>query len=107
MDKIVMVLHANDRRDGLRLRDLRDRGIAEPQMRDQDFLPQTGVRRELLLQLLLTCWRVDIAHQPQIDYIEPEIGRAHVCTPVTNAHLVSRLLREKHTTTINHTQYSY
>src|SRR3546814_10464325 len=24
-----------------------------------------------------------------------EIGRAHVCTPVTNAHLVSRLLLEK------------
>src|SRR3546814_5809226 len=26
---------------------------------------------------------------------EPEIGRAHVCTPVTNAHLVCRLLLEK------------
>src|SRR3546814_6026769 len=25
----------------------------------------------------------------------PEIGRAHVCTPVTNAHLVCRLLLEK------------
>src|SRR3546814_6668252 len=25
-----------------------------------------------------------------------EIGRAHVCTPVTNAHLVCRLLLEKH-----------
>src|SRR3546814_5659969 len=24
-----------------------------------------------------------------------EIGRAHVCTPVTNAHIVCRLLREK------------
>src|SRR3546814_14236545 len=71
MDKIVMVLHANDRRDGLRLRDLRDRGIAEPQMRDQAFLPQTGERRELLLQLLITYWSVDNAHQPQIDYIEP------------------------------------
>src|SRR3546814_2052367 len=28
----------------------------------------------------------------------PEIGRAHVSTPVTNAHLVCRLLLEKHTT---------
>src|SRR3546814_3488200 len=28
-----------------------------------------------------------------------EIGRAHVCTPVTNAHLVCRLLLEKKTTT--------
>src|SRR3546814_9294492 len=27
--------------------------------------------------------------------IAPKIGRAHVCTPVTNAHLVCRLLREK------------
>src|SRR3546814_8736157 len=26
---------------------------------------------------------------------KPEIGRAHVCTPVTNAHLVCRLLLEK------------
>src|SRR3546814_4520466 len=25
----------------------------------------------------------------------PEIGRAHVCTPVTNSHLVCRLLLEK------------
>src|SRR3546814_2625817 len=27
--------------------------------------------------------------------LELEIGRAHVCTPVTNAHLVCRLLLEK------------
>src|SRR3546814_7703584 len=27
--------------------------------------------------------------------IETQIGRAHVCTPVTNAHLVCRLLLEK------------
>src|SRR3546814_1816435 len=27
----------------------------------------------------------------------PEIGRAHVCTPVTNAHLVCRLLLDKKT----------
>src|SRR3546814_6499038 len=29
-----------------------------------------------------------------------EIGRAHVCTPVTNAHIVCRLLLEKKKTTI-------
>src|SRR3546814_10454802 len=29
------------------------------------------------------------------DIISIEIGRAHVCTPVTNAHLVCRLLLEK------------
>src|SRR3546814_1109989 len=30
--------------------------------------------------------------RPQVSH---EIGRAHVCTPVTNAHLVCRLLLEK------------
>src|SRR3546814_4115039 len=34
--------------------------------------------------------------------IEQEIGRAHVCTPVTNAHLVCRLLLEKKTPNIRH-----
>src|SRR3546814_10141680 len=32
--------------------------------------------------------------RPQMDTVR-EIGRAHVCTPVTNAHLVCRLLLEK------------
>src|SRR3546814_5224728 len=32
--------------------------------------------------------------------IRKEIGRAHVCTPVTNAHLVCRLLLEKQQTTL-------
>src|SRR3546814_1613361 len=35
-----------------------------------------------------------------------KIGRAHVLTPVTNAHLVCRLLLEKKNNTI-HTQYTY
>src|SRR3546814_6123742 len=35
-----------------------------------------------------------------------EIGRAHVCTPVTNAHLVCRLLPEKKTQHKNSTQQS-
>src|SRR3546814_4021632 len=36
------------------------------------------------------------------DIMAAEIGRAHVCTPVTNAHLVCRLLLEKknHLTTL-------
>src|SRR3546814_10115315 len=33
-----------------------------------------------------------------------EIGRAHVCTPVTNAHLVCRRLLEKQTKDTSHTQ---
>src|SRR3546814_10911379 len=39
---------------------------------------------------LLECWREVFAT------VRPyEIGRAHVCTPVTNAHLVCRLLLDK------------
>src|SRR3546814_7403454 len=37
--------------------------------------------------------------------IGPEIGRAHVLTPVTNAHLVCRLLLEKKKTT-EHQKYT-
>src|SRR3546814_2641520 len=34
------------------------------------------------------------------EWLEGKIGRAHVCTPVTNAHLVCRLLLEKKKTKI-------
>src|SRR3546814_10473610 len=37
----------------------------------------------------------DAAVQALVVDTPPEIGRAHVCTPVTNAHLVCRLLLEK------------
>src|SRR3546814_3353973 len=37
-----------------------------------------------------------------------QIGRAHVCTPVTNAHLVCRLLLEKKNNTVyNHVSPSH
>src|SRR3546814_8075571 len=35
-------------------------------------------------------WRTSI-----VDLLKLQIGRAHVCTPVTNAHLVCRILLEK------------
>src|SRR3546814_1368997 len=35
------------------------------------------------------------AHSATISNHRPKIGRAHVCTPVTNAHLVCRLLLAK------------
>src|SRR3546814_1521387 len=41
---------------------------------------------------------VQVRLQPLFDFAESvtgQIGRAHVCTPVTNAHLVCRLLLEK------------
>src|SRR3546814_10621069 len=37
------------------------------------------------------------------DDIVDEIGRAHVCTPIPNAHLVCRLMLD--TTTITHNHY--
>src|SRR3546814_1668095 len=40
-----------------------------------------------LLLLLRDWWRAG----RQQGILRPEIGRAHVCTPVTNAHLVCRL----------------
>src|SRR3546814_9104142 len=38
--------------------------------------------------------------RPSASGVAPEIGRAHVCTPVTNAHLVCRLLLEKNKKTL-------
>src|SRR3546814_4323408 len=37
----------------------------------------------------------DVYDLPQLRLVLVEIGREHVCTPVTNAHLVCRLLLEK------------
>src|SRR3546814_3788243 len=39
----------------------------------------------------------------QVNYAVYKIGRAHVCTPVTNAHLVCRLLPDKKNKTTQHT----
>src|SRR3546814_4656359 len=41
-----------------------------------------------LHRVLFPCWQI-------VSVQAFEIGRAHVCTPVTNAHLVCRLLLEK------------
>src|SRR3546814_2330892 len=55
----------------------------------------------------------DVAVGPDADIEHPsvragggEIGRAHVLTPVTNAHLVCRLLLEKKTTRMNTTYHT-
>src|SRR3546814_5825847 len=58
---------------------IRQIGRAEPRLRDSD--PGGATRQRW--RTLLTCfgWQ--------------QIGRAHVWTPVTNAHLVCRLLLEK------------
>src|SRR3546814_7390598 len=41
---------------------------------------------------------IEIVLSGQIDDRPDKIGRAHVCTPVTNAHLVCRLLIDKKNT---------
>src|SRR3546814_10738968 len=52
-----------------------------------------------------SCWKVllngcanaeDLISDRPIHDLPLELGRAHVCTPVTNAHLVCRLLLEQH-----------
>src|SRR3546814_2111250 len=69
-------------------------------------IPTAGC--EIGVPFLLT----DFFHRPFPAYLPPqrfpveqkggmEIGRAHVCTPVTNAQLVCRLLLETKTTRIN------
>src|SRR3546814_8355260 len=45
----------------------------------------------------------DAAFAPIVERLK--IGRAHVCTPVTNAHLVCRLLLEKKKTKTNTNNY--
>src|SRR3546814_8736110 len=40
-------------------------------------------------------WPGELGHDNATGLSIPESGRAHVCTPVTNAHLVCRLLIEK------------
>src|SRR3546814_2173389 len=45
-------------------------------------------------------------HRLHLDGMVREIGRAHVCTPVTNEHIVCRLLLEKKKNTqTNHQKY--
>src|SRR3546814_7046675 len=62
-----------------------------------DFVDEDDARR-ILLRLF-----EHVAHAGRADADE-QIGRAHVCTPVTNAHLVCRLLLEKKkNTTTTHT----
>src|SRR3546814_3872700 len=45
--------------------------------------------------------RRDGRRRSRVKNHEKKIGRAHVCTPVTNAHLVCRLLLEKKNKTTN------
>src|SRR3546814_4094639 len=55
-----------------------------------------SVRRPLVVGLTLDPMRlVQIRRNRLLALNQEEIGRAHVCTPVTNAHLVCRLMLEK------------
>src|SRR3546814_7557996 len=50
------------------------------------------VTRNIELEMIINGWAW-VTEQYAFD--REEIGRAHVCTPVTNAHIVCRLLLEK------------
>src|SRR3546814_7509019 len=49
-----------------------------------------------------TCGNLDTRDPCGICADPTQIGRAHVCTPVTNAHLVCRLLLEKNKTKLTY-----
>src|SRR3546814_9968036 len=55
--------------------------------------PQGGLPQKATLRYCRS--RMNTAARPQGAIPQKKIGRAHVCTPVTNAHLVCRLLLEK------------
>src|SRR3546814_7222280 len=57
---------------------------------------ECGLRREMPGQ-------TELRQESLVGFVEREIGRAHVCTPVTNAHLVCRLLIEKKKTNYTNT----
>src|SRR3546814_4026198 len=57
---------------------------------DEDREAATGTPDRLSL--------IAVSKIPTSSVVIYEIGRAHVCTPVTNAHLVCRLLLEKKNT---------
>src|SRR3546814_3132879 len=59
-------------------------------MLDNPYLPDSV--RQVMLDNNLTSLYIDRTYG---NFPEREIGRAHVWTPVTNAHLVCRLLLEK------------
>src|SRR3546814_4049548 len=64
--------------------------------------PRTARRRRpgpLLRGLARVCHRRSPHREPFVRRRPRQIGRAHVRTPVTNAHLVCRLLLEKNTHT--------
>src|SRR3546814_7110909 len=63
-----------------------------------DIGERIGAARIVAEELAAALGREIIGFEPVLAHqhrIEREIGRAHVCTPVTNAHLVCRLLLAK------------
>src|SRR3546814_5937064 len=71
---------------------LADRGLARDMTGDQ-----AGAQRGYQAALQRTPDDVELTHRYAASL--GKIGRAHVCTPVTTAHIVCRLLLEKKKTT--------
>src|SRR3546814_9080432 len=60
--------------------------------------PEADVRRPVVVidqALPVPIEHLHVPAQRVVDREAPEIGRAHVCTPVTNAHIVCRVLLDK------------
>src|SRR3546814_2308595 len=76
------------------LRGIGRHGRGTPAYRALPRLLVVGFAAAVLNSLLLTA--IDLNDDGSLAAgLPPKIGRAHVCTPVTNAHLVCRLLLEK------------
>ena len=67
--EVVLVLHAGDRDDAPRVRDLTRRHVAEPDVADEPLALQLGQRRELFLQRPLLR-AVDAEHAAQVHHVE-------------------------------------
>src|SRR3546814_9573954 len=80
-------------------------GAQRPRYAVRLLTSRSSICRAALLPVALTTCGKSISTGPSAStstlygdrspWISPQIGRAHVCTPVTNAHLVCRLLLEK------------
>src|SRR3546814_10662455 len=79
---------------------LADRNILVDQTKTNDFKPFGGAMTKITNRQADNSYEVYLSLYQAVtgtDVAANKIGRAHVCTPVTNAHLVCRLLLEKQT----------
>src|SRR3546814_9678728 len=74
---------------------------------DDGVEPSAGKSLHHLAGIACHAFVVVVRKRAPIEVKADQIGRAHVCTPVTNAHLVCRLLLEKKKQTTNTTRQTH